>query len=996
MVASNSEHTFRETSPGAHGGAAIDAAEQIGRFTVLRRIGKGGMGVVYVAYDAELDRRVAVKLLRPELSALPAVRDQLVSEAQMLAKLSHPNVLQVYDVGLHHHQIYLALEYVEGETLRAWQARHQTDWRMLVAMYRACGEGLAAAHSAGVIHRDFKAENVLVGLDARPRVLDFGLATLTTGVPRSLEASSGSQDRGRQVGTPAYMSPEQHAGHDTDARSDQFNFCASLYEALYGVRPYSGASLQELRESVLRGAPVPPRRGTPAWLRRAVLRGLSVDPEARWPSMQALLAELGRRAQRPTAWWTLYLALIVLGAGTMFALRGGEQICNGAASRLLGVWDPERRAAAEQAVLGTNVPFAKTTWARVARALDVQAEGWIQRRNDACAATFVRGEQSSSLLDRRNACLDDRLRELDAFVQVLIEARPETIATAVSAAASLRPLSVCDDNDAFLGGVSRPEDPALAAAADQVRSQVARVEGLQRSGDFTAAMREAEAAQRAALLLADPALHAEAGLARGRAARSLSRLPEAAEQLEAAFHAARRLRYDDVTLAAALELISTSGDLSRYVAAEFWARLAEDELLRASDPLESRIVWLLSRGHLALEQGEMVAALSWAREALTLQGSARQAHPDTPRIYELLGEALYTLDRLDESLTIYDQGLTLAIETFGEEHPDVVPLLHGRARVLAALGRFDEALAVSRRGLAIDAAVFGAAHPRYAASLRLIGVNLGAQGQHDAAVEYLTQALAIRTRALGPNHPLIGHTLVSIGKFEFHRNNTEAALRATERAVVVLTRAFGEAHLSVAMAKHNLGMLLGAQGHHDLALAMVTEAQQQLEKILPPGHERLMVVRGNRNQLLRRLKRYDEAVFDYAQLVTIAETPGVEKSWLMGTLANLGQTHLERGTPAEAVAPLERALALAIDESRDVKQQAASRALVQAATGDDPGHLRARIELNLAKALWDSRLDRARARSLAETSAASLREAGPEAASQLHEVRQWLRERTQR
>ena len=997
MAASSSDQTHPETSPGAFGaGPAPDhVGEQIGRFTILRRIGKGGMGVVYVAYDSELDRRVAVKLLRSELSALPGIREQLLYEAQMLAKLSHPNVLHVYDVGIHRHQIYLALEYVEGETLRAWQARHHGDWRVLVAMYRACGEGLAAAHSAGVVHRDFKPENVLVGVDGRPRVLDFGLATLASGAPGShgADMSSSSYDRGRQVGTPAYMSPEQHAGQEADARSDQFNFCASLYEALYGVRAFKGTSLQELGESVLRGARVPRRRGTPAWLRRVVLRGLSLDPGARWPSMQTLLEELDRRAQGPAALWTMYMAAVALAAGALFVSRDTEPICRGAAGRLLGVWDVERRAAAEQAVLAIDVPFAATTWARVANAIDVQAEGWIERRNDVCAATYVRAEQSFAALERRNACLDDRLLELDAFVQVLMEARPETIASAVGAAARLRPLSLCDD-DALLASVSRPDGPA--SASEGVRRQLARVEGLRRSGDLTAAIREAEAAQRAASLLADRPLQAEAALALGRTALGLSRFPEAAEQLEAAFHGARRLRHDDVTLAAALELIAAQCGLSRYDAAELWARFAEDDLLRAGDPKEPRVTWLLSRAQLALDRGEPAAALAWAQEALSLQGSAQQAHPDTPRIYELLGQTYSTLDRLDEALAAYDQGLAQAVEIFGEQHPGVVPLLHGRASVLAARGQFDEALTVTRRGLEINAAVFGAAHPRYATSLAQIGSLIGRQGRYDAALEHLNQALAIRTRALGPNHRTVGETLIAIGKFERHRGAVASAVRATERAIFVLSRALGPDHITVAMAKMNLGVLLSAKGHHERGLVMLIDVQQQLERILPPTHGSVLSARGNRVHILRLLERYDEAITELQQQVIVAETPGVKRSWLMGTLVDLGTTQLERGTPAEAVGPLERALALAVEDSRDAQQRDTTRAIVRAATGSDPGHLREQIELTLATALWNSRLDRPRARRIAAMVVASLRAAGPDAAAQLREAELWLRRRSGR
>lgn len=999
MELSTSGHTPCDSAFGRHEGVGASVSEghlgeQVGRYTLLRKAGEGGMGVVYVAYDAELDRRVAVKLLRPELSVNPRVRDQLLSEAQMLAKLSHPNVLHVYDVGVYLQKIYLALEYVEGETLRAWQESRRGDWRALVRMYRECGEGLVAAHLAGLTHRDFKPDNVLVGKDGRPRVLDFGLATESSedAGPGEHDRSAEGKEPGRRVGTPAYMSPEQHAGREANARSDQFSFCVALYEALHGSRPFKGDSIQELGHSVLRGAPAPPRDGTPAWLRRLVTRGLAVEPAARWPSMRALLAEIDRRMQSKAMLWTLYTTLVALGTGAVLALRPGDEICRGA-DGLLGVWDAERRAAAHQAVMATGVPFAAATWARVAVALDVQAEGWVERHNGGCAAVRIRGERSLAWLERRTACLDDRLRELDAFVRVLLEARPETVAMAVSAAAELLPVSLCDDDDRLLTGVVRPESPALAAEVEVVRRKLARVRGLEQAGDFKAAMREAEDAQRAALSLADPPLHAEAALARGRTALGLSRFSEAAEQLEAAFHGARRSRHDDVTLEAALHLIRAQGGLTRYEAADVWARLAEDELLRGDDSPGPRVAWLLSRGELALERGEPREALALAQEALALQGPERQTHPDTPRILELLGQALLVLDRLDEALEAYDRGLALATAIFGEQHPSIVPLLNARAQALAGRARYDEAIAVARRGLAIQAAVFGTTHPHYATSLARLGEMLVLQGQPDAALEYLEEAVEIRVRALGPNDPAVAKALLLVGKMELHLGHLERSVTATRRALAVLTRAFGPAHLLVATAKQNLGVLLGKQGDRDGSLAMLMEAQQHLEKVFPLNHERVLMVRGNLALNLRRAQRYDEAISEYNGMLASLESPGVSQSWLLDTLMQLADTYTERGAPAEAVAPLERALVLATEESLDVERRDANRALVRAATGEDPGSRRARIELALAEALWTSGADRPRARQLAESGAAALRGAGPDAAEQLRTVEAWLLKR---
>ncbi|MBK7830434.1 protein kinase [Nannocystis sp.] len=280
----------------------------IGRFRVLSPLGAGGMSVVYGAYDEQLDRRVAVKLLKG--SGSPDSQARLLREAQAMARLAHPNVVAVHEAGLWGAQVYIAMEFVKGVDLRAWLALAPRAWPEVVEVFTAAGHGLAAAHQAGLVHRDFKPANVLLGDDGRARVVDFGL------VRQSDEPSAAvPSDRpivgaaalhatltatGAILGTPAYMSPEQHQGRPADARSDQFSFCVALYEGLHGALPFAGDSLPALADAVLAGRvrPVPEDSRVPAWLRRVVLRGLAVDPAARWPSMDELLDELGRDPDR--------------------------------------------------------------------------------------------------------------------------------------------------------------------------------------------------------------------------------------------------------------------------------------------------------------------------------------------------------------------------------------------------------------------------------------------------------------------------------------------------------------------------------------------------------------------------------------------------------------------------------------------------------------------------------------------------------------------------
>ena len=269
----------------------------LGRYVLLDPVGRGGMGVVYSAFDPELDRKVAIKFLRPGRGAGPAAaRPQLLAEAQAIARLSHPNIVTVHDVGTFDGEVFFAMEYVKGETLRRAQRPGLAGLQHTLSLYAAAGEGLAAAHRAGMVHGDFKPENVLVGEDGRVRVTDFGLARAV------------HEHAPRFAGTPAYMAPEHWRGHPSDVRSDQYSFCLALLEAVEGRRP------EEVEEASPSHPPEPVslrRRILPARLSRVLARGLATDPGQRWPSMDALLDAL-REARLPFRRSTGALALALL------------------------------------------------------------------------------------------------------------------------------------------------------------------------------------------------------------------------------------------------------------------------------------------------------------------------------------------------------------------------------------------------------------------------------------------------------------------------------------------------------------------------------------------------------------------------------------------------------------------------------------------------------------------------------------------------------------
>jgi serine/threonine protein kinase len=278
----------------------------IGRYVVERRLGAGAMGVVHVARDAELDRRVAIKLVHAQLAAHD-VAARMRGEAKALARLAHPNVVHVYEVGEHRGQVFLVMEYVDGSSLRAWIEQDNPAWSARLAAYVEAGRGLAAAHAAGLTHRDFKPDNVLRSADGRVRVADFGLACLDDGGDRlgdvellETTVESGPMPAllrsrtGEIKGTPVYMPPEQFRGGPIDARADQFAYCVSLYEGLWGSRPFAEDSLRARLRAIQHEGPIAPAQlgGVPRAVWLAVQRGLAADPAARWPSMVELLAAL--------------------------------------------------------------------------------------------------------------------------------------------------------------------------------------------------------------------------------------------------------------------------------------------------------------------------------------------------------------------------------------------------------------------------------------------------------------------------------------------------------------------------------------------------------------------------------------------------------------------------------------------------------------------------------------------------------------------------------
>jgi serine/threonine-protein kinase len=870
------------------------------RFTLLQRVGMGAWGAVYAAYDPKLDRKVALKILR-DPSRRGTNGADLLREAKAIARLSHPNVVTVHDVSRYEAEelgslgdggdgsegqggIFIVMEYIDGVDLAAWFRETRRSWREVVEVFCAAGRGLAAAHAAGIVHRDFKPDNVMVSEGGGVRVLDFGLARANPlplpGHEHGLRLAEALEEQARPgtldglvMGTPAYMSPEQHRAETVDPRSDQFSFSVSLYEALFGELPFKGDSLGELLEAKQRELDFPKRAtDLPSWLQRILRRGLSADPGQRFASMEELLRALSRDSHR-TRRVLLGAAAGVLMAlfGASLAMQGDTTVdaCAQHGERLTGVWDETRKAELARAFEGTGQVYASSAVTSVTRALDAYTSTWVRARVAACEQAVLRSNELPSapeVLENRALCLDRRLEAARELATLCIEHPVDVIEHAVDATVALPPIADCEEGSSAQRRGAAPVG-SQRDRVNEISGELVRAQARLDTADYKVGLEiAAEAVSQAREVGHEPTL-ARALLLRGRFEAQFADAARADESIFDALVLAESSGANETATLALVERAYVVGRLlGDYREADRLLELARAKVsqLELGDLFEARIEHELV--FLRRTEGRNAEGLEAARRLLDIRrrlggdehpatGDAFMAlaevhyklrnfgaaaeniaqaqaawrtsrgpdHPSLSASEQRLGDMAWRTGRYGDAIAHHERAYDIERKARGEDHPDALRKLMGVANVLVVVGRHEEADRLLRKTLAGFEATFGADHPRTAGARLNLGTLLVEAGRLEEAELHLGQALQYLRKAHSEGHPSTPYVLLELGRSRAAEGRNEDAVAYLERALRHWERDLGAQHAKLGWVWRELGKVHFAVGE-DAAAARAFEA----------------------------------------------------------------------------------------------------------------------------------------------------------------------------
>jgi eukaryotic-like serine/threonine-protein kinase len=820
----------------------VPIGTELGRYVLLDRLGSGAMGLVYSAFDAQLDRKIAIKIVKARRRSSQdggSGAARLMREAQALARLSHPNVVPIYDVGMLGDRVWVALEYVEGWTVREWMDRRPRHWRDVLDVFVQAARGLIAAHTAQLVHRDFKPDNVLLDRARRARVTDFGLARVDNSVESEyssapIDSHDGLTESltrtGSVMGTPGYMSPEQHFGKPADARSDQFAFCVALFEAVYGERPFAGGTIREVAHAKWTGTIREPRdlarrpHGIPRALDLAIRRGLAGASEDRWPTMGALVDELERLRHQPRTRLRVASIGILAIVGAAWAWHVRPRDCASGRERLGGIWDDARTQELEQAFASAGTPAAETAWATTRVDLDEYADAWASAYDRACPDDRGAVERDAALL-----CLQRRRTDLRAAVDALAQGDRATVHRAVAVLDGLEPVEPC-----LVAGAPQPqvpEDSALAAKVETAREHLADAIARREAGQYAIARDLSRAAALEAAELGFPPLSVETDIALGVALGRNDVLDEGTTHLTDAFLVAREHGIDVLALDAAIHLVFLAGvSAGHFDEGLEWVRHGEAMLQRLpnEDPLR-RARLVENRSLLFTELGRYDEAESGFEEALALRmelGGER----GIAMVHNNYGNLLARQRRFAEAFGEHQQALALRKSRLGPRHPEVAMSIVNLARLHLEQYRYEEGLENLDEGQAILAETLGDDNSMMATTLQMRGIAYLRLGEAIPARTAFERALAIRVRLYGADHPDVGEMWNVIAGTYMDEGDYGRAEEAFLRARAIFEQHGPDARGAMLRVRANLGALAARRGEYRDAERIIREVLGELEE----------------------------------------------------------------------------------------------------------------------------------------------------------------------
>lgn len=864
---------------------AAPTAVRIGRYEVVDRIGAGGMGVVYSARDPELGRMVALKVLISEHSEDPRRRQRLVGEAQALARLSHPNVVQIHEVGEHEGSTFLALELIHGETLATWQRRPERRWHQVLAAYIDAARGLAAAHEVGVVHRDVKPANILVGIDGRVRVVDFGLARAPLGESQTTHPaaarSESASSTGAIAGTPAYMSPEQATGRAIDARSDIFSLCVSMFEGLYGQRPFEAHALHDLAErgrlepGQLRGL-VQRSSRVPSWVLPILTVGLEPDIQRRTSDLRGFIAALERAPRRRRQHGLLMGGVLglALGGWGVRTMAVASPTCPAIVDSLPGVWDVARKQAIHAQFVASGLPFAENAWRQTERSLNAEVIAWSSERRDSCLRTHVDRSQSEEQFDLAAGCLASHERTIRDRIERLAVAGPAEVTQAHLLAREFGDPAACTDTEVLRRGPAAPRSPAVREQVATLRAELERIRTLTTLARFAEAATRIEALAQAATIHGP--LHAEVVYLQGVIAARRGALEDADRWLTAAATEAEEHGDDPLAAAIAGEQteLATLGH-REPPRARFHAALYSAKLRRIAADGSRQAEYLDRLGELELLDDDPAAALVHHEEASRLRddddlvGRARSIQGVANALAEL-GRGAQSVERLQAArdllarelgdahpaTAVVDVNLALSLRDLPAPGPDdldrassllrsalAVEARHGdpdgrrvaRTRVALALvlydrGEVEQAFTELQLGLPVLQAKLSSTHSDVSNALAL-AVNIHIDRRAWGPAAEACAALIRIHRARG--EPIPVDLLINAGEFTFRQGETLAAIPYFDQALTAATSDDPPDPTHLALALNGRAKAYLAQGDAALAWALLDRAHRLLAQVDP-------------------------------------------------------------------------------------------------------------------------------------------------------------------